>query len=229
MGGRPRSRRRWAMDLGGAVYPLPARPPNSAAAALLAAHAVPPGYVPPEEAAVMAADLLPPLASADEGGGSSAGGPGGGGRDGGGSSSSGRDPAVIATARRERVRLLYASAWRAAMAHVQPLLSTAVMLWASGNRLGVFSVLSALTGMGVHLAALRRVRDPFVALATTDPDVAPHLRAPRAVAVALVLAGVGLSVAKGATLGFLPTAEGDWGGLLRPRVQLEAVGGGLVL
>lgn len=214
------------MDLGAAAYPPPARPPNAAAAALLATHAVPPGYAPPEEAAVMAAALLPPLSSPDDGGDHGGGGAGGGMRDGGGG---GRDPAVLATAQRERVRLLYASAWRAAMAHVQPLLSTAAMLWASGNRLGVFSVLSALTGMGVHVAALRRVRAPFVALAATDPDVVPHLRVPQAVAVALVLAGVGLSVAKGAALGFLPTAEGDWGGLLRPRVQLEVVAGGLVL
>lgn len=214
------------MDLSGAAYPPPARAPNAAAAALLAAHAVPPGYVPPDEAAVMATALVPPLSSADHVAGAGA---GGGVHAGGGSGGGGRDPGVLATARRERVRLLYGSAWRAAMAHVQPLLSTAAMLWASGNRLGVFSVLSALTGMGVHVAALRRVRAPFVALAATDPDVVPHLRVPQAVAVALVLAGLALSVAKGAALGFLPTAEGDWGGLLRPRVQLEVVGGGLVL
>lgn len=211
------------MDLGGAAYPPPPRPPNAAAAALLAAHAVPPGYIPPEEAATMAAALLPQLPSSDSSSGAAAAAAGG---DAGG----GRDPAALATARRERVRLLYASAWRASMAHVQPLLSTGAMLWASGNRLGAFSVLSALTGVGVHVAALRRVRAPFAALAATDPAVRPHLRAPQAVAVALVLAGLGLSVAKGAALGFLPTAEGDWGGLLRPRVQpLDIVAGGLVL
>ncbi|OSX80658.1 hypothetical protein BU14_0033s0003 [Porphyra umbilicalis] len=115
------------------------------------------------------------------------------------------------------------------MAHLQPLLSTGAMLWMSGSRVGVFSVLSAVTGVGVHVAALRTVLAPFHALAVVDPAVKPHLLLPKAVAVGLVLAGVGLSVGKCAALGFLPTAEGDWGGLLRPRVQLDIVGGGLVL
>jgi hypothetical protein len=129
-------------------------------------------------------------------------------------------------ARREAMREAYAASWKEAFSPLRNLLTTGLMLWMAGNSVQVFSVMSAVTALTMQLQGLFAVRRRFGAIVKANADLQGRLVPQAIVYVLLYGVGVGLALHKCNVLGFLPTEESDWIGLLpSEHVEPSVLGG----
>jgi Protein of unknown function (DUF1077) len=132
---------------------------------------------------------------------------------------------VRASARRVRLKAAYAVAWRDATQPTRGLCTSALMLYMCGNSVQIFSVMTVVTVLVMHVQALLGTRALFRGVVQRDPDLAGHLLPQIAIHAFLCFVGVAAALYKCGKMGFLPTEESDWIGLLPVPVTFHAPGG----
>jgi Protein of unknown function (DUF1077) len=132
---------------------------------------------------------------------------------------------VRASARRVRLKAAYAVAWRDATQPTRGLCTSALMLYMCGNSVQIFSVMTVVTVLVMHVQALLGTRALFRGVMQREPDLAGHLLPQIAIHAFLCLIGVAAALYKCGKMGFLPTEESDWIGLLPVPVTFHAPGG----
>lgn len=142
-------------------------------------------------------------------------------------------PAAPATskvaARRTAAQEAYAAAWRVAFSPVRGLLTGGFMLYMAGTSVQAFSVMSVVTVGFMQLQGLFGGRSAFRGIVEGCRDVRGRLWGQ--VVVYFLLCGLGVAAAakKCGEMGFLPTAESDWVGMLGGEPTGEIVYGGLTM
>ena len=101
------------------------------------------------------------------------------------------------------------------------LLTTAFMLWMSGNSIQIFSIM--MTGMALvnPLKAIATINETFRAF---EKEEGLSLFMPKLIFLSLQILSLGVAVYKCSTMGLLPLTSSDWVGNLPIKQYLEHAG-----
>lgn len=128
------------------------------------------------------------------------------------SSDAAADPAADAA----RLRQAYNRAWGLAFAPARGLLTGAFAIFVSGSGVHLFSLMTAVTILLLQLQGLFGAPAAFAAAVAAEPGLKGRLRAQFCMHIGLCWFGVCGALFQWARLGFLPTTNSDWAGLLPP-------------
>lgn len=132
-------------------------------------------------------------------------------------------------ARRATLYRDYRSSWSAAFSPLRTLFTSALMLFLSGADVHVFSVMAVVTVFALHVQALFATRATFQKLVQQNSDLKGLVSPQAFVHFLLCVIGICGALYKCQLLGFLPTEESDWIGLLPKQRFNQGPLGGMVM
>ncbi|CAN8069591.1 unnamed protein product [Agarophyton chilense] len=119
------------------------------------------------------------------------------------------------------IKVAYSTSWQIANQPIRTLVTSAFALFMAGSSVQFFSIASTLTVLFMHF---RCVLGTFDAFAPVRKQLKFGELAPQMIwRIALSVIGIAVGIWKAEQLGFLPTSESDWVGLLPFRRIEESV------
>lgn len=113
-----------------------------------------------------------------------------------------------------RVKNAYKHSWRMAFQPGRALVTSAFALFMTGASIHVFSVMTCITVLFLQVQALTSAFGVFAGMVKDEPALKGRLLPQFFVHVSLCLLGVAGALYQCQRIGFLPTTESDWIGLL---------------